>query len=46
MFCIQANYERNAVEEMKAAEASGRFEFLPLGAHVPNDGVTGIAHFK
>lgn len=28
---VQANHERNAVEEMKTAEASGRFHFQPSG---------------
>lgn len=28
---LQANHERNAVEEMKTAEGSGRFHYQPSG---------------
>lgn len=37
MIIFQPNYERNPIEEMRAAEAAGKFHYIPPGVGIDDE---------
>jgi hypothetical protein len=44
MIIFQPNYERNPIEEMRAAEAAGKFHYIPPGVSIDDEAGTATAH--
>jgi hypothetical protein len=41
---FQPNWERNPIEEMRAAEAAGKFHYIPPGVDMDDEVGAAIAH--